>query len=89
MFIELHTVSDGKPLLVGTNHIFKINASPKEGTVIQLVQMQTVVVRESYRDIRKCPRRNCSRPVRSKKHSSKRLGTLSTQSSTVGSGRKK
>jgi uncharacterized protein YlzI (FlbEa/FlbD family) len=52
MFIELHTISDGKPLLIGTKHISRIEASPKEGTIIHLKQMQHVIVRESYRDIR-------------------------------------
>ena len=54
MFIELHTHSDNKPVLIGTHHIFRIAAADRGGTHIHLGDPHAnhVHVNESYDEIR-------------------------------------
>ena len=56
MFIELHRQSDGKAILINVNSILSLVETAKDstGTVIHLSdpKMQSVTVRESYRDIK-------------------------------------
>ncbi len=56
MFIELHRQPDGKAILINISSILSLVETAKDstGTAIHLSdpKMQTVTVRESYRDIK-------------------------------------
>jgi hypothetical protein len=61
MFIELHKLPECTPILINTSNILSVAASAKDGALALIhlsdPKMQSVTVRESYRDVKnKLPR---------------------------------